>query len=97
MPTGFCDSKLERRVGSSKIHSGKLIQQQLGALTADVICLTQGPPVNLPTGGQAIQADADYGYSAAPERSKVLLWKAIRCQFAIGRIALERRPLLTFP
>lgn len=50
------------------------IRRILAEQRADVICLTEGTAALLPEAGHILQAEGDYGYGAATERRKVLLW-----------------------
>jgi len=53
---------------------GQMMRDALRMLMADVLCVTEGSVDLLPTSGHVITSSPDYGYAAAPQRRKVLLW-----------------------
>ncbi len=55
-------------------NAGRIIQQQVGRLTPDVVCFTEVNKAMIPI-GHAIASDPDYGYpNGDGERRKVALW-----------------------
>ena len=52
---------------------GKIIDRLLLENDADILCLTEAHRANFPSGYHVIEAGADYGYDAPPNRRKVLL------------------------
>jgi len=54
--------------------AGRRIREELTHAAADVICLTEASRELLPSGGEVVEAEPNYGYVSKPTRRKVILW-----------------------
>lgn len=60
---------------TSQNRRGELIQQTIEQYPADVICLTEAAPKNLPIGGQRLLSElSGWGWPESKGARKVLLW-----------------------
>jgi len=75
---------------------GRRVKAKLSATEFDVIVVTEDTHDLLPSGGQVVDAGADWGYSPKPDRRKVIVWSrfplllesAASKGAALGRLAV---------
>lgn len=79
-----------------KTERGRRVAAKLSVTDSDVIVVTESAHELLPDGGQAVDAGADWGYSAKSDRRKVIVWSRFPLSVdtvadkggALGRLAV---------